>query len=317
MRWLTGAGVIVVALAGAAEAQQRPGASYPAPGSPPVIHAGPQRMMPPVRGYSRGNRWPSRDGRWAAGWNAPGGWDAYRRPYAGWALPVYWTQPGFLVSDWADYGLAPPPAGRRWTRYYDDAVLVDSRGSVFDTVEDVDWDGVDYASAPPAPPPPPPPPRRTDDGLGGAAIGAVAGGVAGNVIAGRGNRAAGTLVGAGVGAAAGYAIDKAEDRRSRRRGYGAGYPPPPPYRYRGDDYRDDHYRGGHYGGDHWVSPDGRTTVTTSGAYGGTTTTVVVQNAPAVTTTTTEYYDDAVTYSPARKVYRQRTWRPKTKLMRRY
>lgn len=54
---------------------------------------------------------------------------------------------------------------------------------------------------------------RRDNGVGGAAIGAVVGGVAGNRIAGRGSRTEGTLIGAGVGALAGLAIDRAEDGR--------------------------------------------------------------------------------------------------------
>ncbi|UVO49774.1 RcnB family protein [Sphingomonas sp. SUN019] len=208
-------------------------------------------------------------GRWWGGHRAPGGWGAYRRPVRGWVLPSYWIAPSWYVTDWSGYGLPQPQQGYTWSRYYDDAVLVDGRGSVHDTMGGVDWDsvdpdGVDYAyddrgyddgvvydgrvySGGAAGAPYPYPEPRRDAGLGGAAIGAVAGGVAGNVIAGRGNRLGGTLIGAGVGAVAGYAIDKAEDRGAEDRGrrgppppgYGAGYPPPraggpgypPPPRY--------------------------------------------------------------------------------------
>ena len=194
-------------------------------------------------------------GRWYAGYDAPGGWNAYRRPSRGWTLPRYWYAPSFYITDYATYGLGAPAPGYLWTRYYDDAVLVDSGGRVYDSVTGIDWargdaayDGGDagyddgyaeayadetvtggyaadegdaYDDAGP-----PPRPGRRDDGVGGAVIGGVVGGVAGNVIAGRGNRLGGTLIGAGVGAIAGAAIDRAEDRGRPAPGYGADYPPP-------------------------------------------------------------------------------------------
>ncbi|BCA64245.1 hypothetical protein HMP09_3479 [Sphingomonas sp. HMP9] len=256
---------------GAAEAQRpAPGASYPVPGTArgtamqapmarpsrpgpiaaqmPVVEA-PTRSVP----GPRSSRWGSKiGGRWWAGANAPGGWAGYRRPHRGWAVPAYWNAPRFYVGDWSNYGLAQPPQGYNWTRYYDDAVLIDARGSVYDTTSDIDWDrtgGGGYVAADPrayarndtvysgpsergyvAPYTDRPVPHR-DTGLGGAAIGAVAGGVAGNVIAGRGNRLGGTLIGTGLGAGAGYAIDKADDRGRPVPppvpGYGVGYAPPP------------------------------------------------------------------------------------------
>ncbi len=263
-------------------------------------------------------------------------------------MPSYWNAPRFYVGDWSTYGLAQPPYGYNWARYYDDAVLIDSRGSVYDTATGIEWDRADaagYAAISP---------RdyaandsvyagpsergyddrgassRHDNGLGGAAIGAVAGGVAGNVIAGRGNRLGGTLIGAGVGAAAGYAIDKAEDRGRRapprrsaysrsdfpRSEYGAGYAPPPAYAADypppPPPYRADHRQPRNYAvapGDSWVSSDGMTTVTTTngGAYPAGSTTVVVQSAPVTTTTTTttttEYYETVS--------------RPRSKLRRRW
>lgn len=96
-------------------------------------------------------RWGGRtDGRWWAGSRAPGGWAAYQRPLRGSALPAYWAVPQWQVRDWSAFDLPAPPAGHRWTRYYDDAVLVDGRGIVHDTIGGVDWDqldppGVDYA----------------------------------------------------------------------------------------------------------------------------------------------------------------------------
>lgn len=286
----------------------RAGASYPRP----AIHAAaPATARPQVTtrtvgaGPVRRDRWGSKvGGRWWGGANAPGGWPAYRRPARGVVVPAYWNSPRFAVDDWATYRLAQPPAGYRWSRYYDDAVLIDQRGGVYDSVAGVNWDdpdaaayaGTGYAGAGY------PPPAPRDTGLGGAAIGAVAGGVAGNVLAGRGDRLGGTLIGAGVGAAAGYAIDRAEDRRRHMApgyddygqpdygrpdyGYPGDYPPPPPAT-----------------GRRWVTRDGSTVTTTttvgtlasgnSGYYEGgyyypapTVTTVVVQGPPVITTTTT-------------------------------
>ena len=86
------------------------------------------------------HRWGGdRDGRWEGGWNAPGGWGAYRRPAQGWTLPRYWWAPEFVVVDYWTYDLAEPMRGDRWVRYYDDAVLVDRHGEVIDWVEGVDW----------------------------------------------------------------------------------------------------------------------------------------------------------------------------------
>ena len=80
---------------------------------------------------------------------------------------------------------------------------------------------------------------RRDNGVGGAAIGAVAGGVVGNRVAGRGNRTAGTVIGAVGGAVAGAVIDRAEDANRLRAcetywahtDRGAAYAPPPGYAY--------------------------------------------------------------------------------------
>jgi Ni/Co efflux regulator RcnB len=329
-----------------------PGASFSAPGvagQVPVAPRPPMAPRPPIaarpammphqiagRPAMSGQRWGNKiGGRWYAGVNAPGGLRGYRQPYRGWALPSYWISPSFLISDWSGYGLSRPPYGYSWSRYYDDAVLIDGRGSVYDSVGDVNWDGYDdrgydapvrddrayddsvyggpddrgYAQRDY---------QRRDNGVGGAVTGAVVGGVAGNLIGGRGNRLGGTLVGAGVGAAAGYAIDKHEDDRR-------GPPPPPPREYRDGrgyapgvsyappppppaPYYPPVRRGAPAG---WVSPDGRTSVVTTnngGYYGTGVTTVTVQTAPVVTTTT-EVYEDTVTYSHPKKVYRSKhVWR---------
>lgn len=129
------------AVPGATWSQPRTGTlNAPRPGQPgnwngprPVQQ---QRMRQP--------RWGGNvDGRWYAGMHAPGGWNAYRRPARGWTLPRYWVAPGFFINDYETYGLATPPAGYNWSRYYDDAVLVDRRGQVWDAVDGVEWDRYD------------------------------------------------------------------------------------------------------------------------------------------------------------------------------
>lgn len=79
------------------------------------------------------------DGRWYAGSYAPGGWAAYRAPEAGVELPRYWIEPGFEVRDPARYRLPAAETGRRWLRYYDDAVLVGDDGRVIDARTGIDW----------------------------------------------------------------------------------------------------------------------------------------------------------------------------------
>lgn len=313
---IASAGLVLTA-SGAADAQRtagRPGASYDVPGRtmqapmanpkrPGPITARPLDVnatlsTPSVQtGPNQTARWGSKvGGRWWAGANAPGGWGGYRRPYSGWAVPPYWNAPRFHVDDWSTYGLARPLPGYTWVRYYDDAVLINARGSVFDSVAGVDWDRdggsgyIDqYVDALPQ-----------DD----------------RVFAGRDDRRQpGAAYDApeyrrgpeprGETAAIGYATDTR--RGAWRRdlpppppmasvGYGADYPPPPEY--------------GRAGGGTWTSPDGNTTVTTTTSggnyYPGGSTTVTVQSAPVVTTTTTtEYYDDSATYRPTKRRRRAR------------
>src|SRR5690606_10432659 len=100
---------------------QRPGSWKPRAGSPRP--GGGQTPRPGVQ--KPGWRWGEKvKGRWHGGWNAPGGWEAYQRPVRGWTLPSYWFSGGFWLTDWQGWGLARPPYGYHWVRYYDDAVLV-------------------------------------------------------------------------------------------------------------------------------------------------------------------------------------------------
>lgn len=80
---------------------------------------------------------PSR-GRWSG---VPGGDQAYRRPSYGYQLPSYWTAAPFYISDWDAFGLPRPAEGFGWSRYYDDVVLTDAYGRVYDVRDDVDFSG--------------------------------------------------------------------------------------------------------------------------------------------------------------------------------
>lgn len=62
---------------------------------------------------------------------------AYRR---GGRLPSIFGSSDYAIPDWQAYGLTPPGPRRRWVRYYDDAVLIDSGGTVIDAVPAIDWD---------------------------------------------------------------------------------------------------------------------------------------------------------------------------------
>lgn len=312
------ASILTIATASPALAQHAPRAPMAPMAMPRVTVQRPMPMPRPTMA-PRPMRWGNMvGGRWQGGHGAPGGWAAYRRPTVGWAMPRYWLAPSFMIYDWSAYGLRQPWAGYNWVRYYDDAVLVDGRGRVADSVSGIDWDGdydVDaatyaqgdphdgYAIGPDGQPPvagaPYPPPgapapvaRERDRGVGGALIGGAAGAVAGNLIAGRGNRTAGTLLGAGVGAVAGAVIDRAEDRGRRRLPPPpAGAPYPPPGAYYGQPYP-----GGpamHHGGPVYQG-NGVTVVTTGSPYGyGATTTVVTVQGQPTTTTSTEYVWETV------------------------
>jgi Ni/Co efflux regulator RcnB len=172
-----------------------------------VSQGGP--MLPSPHGATMIN------GRWAGGYQAPGGWAAYRRPAVGFVLPGYWMQPAYYIADYDWYGLPAPAAGYGWSRYYDDAVLTDRYGNVQDVRVGYDWDRRgDYA----------PGPRDLRDGrrsnggraLGGAAIGGVTGGLLGSAIAGPGGRVGGAILGAGIGAIAGAVLGEATSDREAR-----------------------------------------------------------------------------------------------------
>ncbi|RYY44833.1 MAG: hypothetical protein EOP59_05505 [Sphingomonadales bacterium] len=164
MRILMMAALSAMALGAAAPAAaQGYGATIPAPGGgmyaqqgqhvptagPRVWQNGRWMALPPSQNIARQNdpnRWGyERDGRWEGGSRAPGGWGAYRRLGRGHHMPQYWLGGSFWINDYLNFGLSAPPQGYRWLRYYDDAVLVDGRGDVWDSVGGIGWGG-GYAS---------------------------------------------------------------------------------------------------------------------------------------------------------------------------
>jgi Ni/Co efflux regulator RcnB len=104
----------------------------------------------PRPGMGQGNhRWGNRvNGRWSVGFGAPGGWGGYRQPFRGYVLPSYWINPGYSLGNYATYGLYAPMTGYGWTRYYDDAVLSDYRGNVYDHRTGIDWNRYEGGYAP-------------------------------------------------------------------------------------------------------------------------------------------------------------------------
>ncbi|RYD59259.1 MAG: hypothetical protein EOP60_02240 [Sphingomonadales bacterium] len=112
---------------------------------PRVWQNGRWMALPPSRNIARQNdpnRWGyDNRGRWEGGSRAPGGWGAYRRLGRGHRMPQYWLGGSFGIGDYLNFGLAAPPQGYRWIRYYDDAVLIDYDGQVWDTVGGIAWAG--------------------------------------------------------------------------------------------------------------------------------------------------------------------------------
>lgn len=73
------------------------------------------------------------------GMRFPMGAPAYVRPFRGFILPRVWIAPTYYIANWQGYRLPRPAPGYGWSRYYDDAVLTDRTGRVYDTVQGVNW----------------------------------------------------------------------------------------------------------------------------------------------------------------------------------
>lgn len=294
-----------------------------------------------VSGGPRHNWGGKHNGRWIGGWRAPGGWGAYRPAIRGYVLPGYWINPSFYIGNYARYGLAAPAPGYGWSRYYDDAVLTDSAGHIYDSVRGIDWDsydeyrddprmagadfGEDYEdswgyrddrrAAPPARG------KDRDGGLGGALVGGAVGAIGGAAIAGRGDRLAGALIGGGVGAVAGAAIDQGDryGRGPTRGRPGLSYDDDGYDRY--DDYADRHddrrydtrprpprgpYR---YPAPH---PYPHVTHHYGHGWGGGVTTITVHSQPVVTTTTVTTEEVVYAAAPRKRIHK-RVWKPRPKV----
>jgi len=63
----------------------------------------------------------------------------YQRPFFGFNLPRYWIAPSFAISNYNQFGLSRPQSGYSWSRYYDDAVLRNNAGQVYDYRQNIDW----------------------------------------------------------------------------------------------------------------------------------------------------------------------------------
>lgn len=183
---------------------------------------------------SNRSRWGNRvGGYWWAGVQAPGGWNGYTRVKRGKRIPNYWLSANFIIGDWQLYGLMTPPAGYYWTRYYNDALLVDRYGVVYDGAYGIDWDRFDdgyayddsYGYGEPVAPPP--------------------------------------AYGAGY-PAPGYGTTSSYGYESRR--YVEAAPPPPPVAAPNMTYR------GGYAGTYFTPPGTTTTIVIPGATTTTTTT---------------------------------------------
>jgi Nickel/cobalt transporter regulator len=150
----------------------------------------------------------------------------YQRPSYGFQLPQTWMSAEHAI-DYREFGLDRPARGFGWSRYYNDMVLTDQWGRVYDVADGYDRGGRSGFRG------------RDTDGIVGGVAGAAVGAVAGNLIAGAGSRLAGSLIGGGVGALAGLAIELATKKKSRGPRY--------------DDHAHDggRWHGGSHSGGHW------------------------------------------------------------------
>jgi Ni/Co efflux regulator RcnB len=64
----------------------------------------------------------------------------YRHIERGGTVPNRWWGRNVQVRNWRMYGFPQPFAGGRWIRYYDDALLIDGGGRVYDSRPGWDWD---------------------------------------------------------------------------------------------------------------------------------------------------------------------------------
>lgn len=93
-------------------------------------------------GWHQGGGWGQ------GGWNGGGQRRHYQRYWRGHVLPSYYIAPRYYINDWSGYGLGRPGYGQNWVRHYDDAYLVDGRGTIHDGPYWIDWDRYDHGPVP-------------------------------------------------------------------------------------------------------------------------------------------------------------------------
>ncbi|WP_404334087.1 RcnB family protein [Sphingomonas sp. MMS12-HWE2-04] len=274
--------------------QGRPGAAPMQPGRPGFNHVRPGRWGAPV------------NGRWSAGYRAPGGWNAYRRLDRGASLPPYWRGRDFRVPDYLSFGLSAPPRGYYWTRYYDDALLVDDGGRIWDSVGGIGWEADADAYA--------------EDGYAES-----------YAVAGAGYPPPSLDVDAGAyhDEAPAYSAPIPYPAQPYPGSYGPPAPPPPPVHvqtyqaqgaYQGGAYQGGTFYGGNaYQGGAYQGGAYQGATYQGGTYyaAGGTTTVVITPAPITTTTVIEeqVVEEKVVTSYVRAAPRKRVvrkWRPRPK-----
>lgn len=179
-----------------------PPAAMPPAAMPPSAMSMPRGPMPPMAR-------PMHSPRPGPGM-PPAMHGGYVAPVYGYTLPGQWMAPSYFIGNFHSIGLPAPARGFGWSRYYDDYVLTDSWGRVYDWRDSRDRRNGGWRDG-----------RRNHDrsGIVGALLGAAIGAVSGNLIAGAGDRLAGSLIGGGLGALAGQAIDKSVHRDRDGRGY--------------------------------------------------------------------------------------------------
>ena len=73
----------------------------------------------------------------SGGYARPRGWYEHRWVFGEILPALFWTQ-NYWLSDYYDFGLAPPPPGFVWVRYGNDALLIDQySGEVLQVEYDV------------------------------------------------------------------------------------------------------------------------------------------------------------------------------------
>ena len=127
----------------------RPVSRVPRPGTQPPINSAFRRLVnhQQWRGDWRGDRrydWRNHRRRYSSLFNFgfyhdPFGW-GYQPFSIGWRMwPNYYRSSYWLTDPW-QYRLPYAPAGTRWIRYYNDAILVDTwDGQVVDVIRDFFW----------------------------------------------------------------------------------------------------------------------------------------------------------------------------------